>query len=42
MKAGEKGAVFTGAGVEIDGQIITAQGPSSAEEFGRALVGALK
>ncbi len=37
-----KGAVFTGTGVEIDGKIITADGPSSAEQFGQALVDALK
>ncbi len=37
-----KGAVLTGADVEIDGNIITAEGPSSAERFGQALVDALK
>ena len=37
-----KGAVFTGSGVESDGNIITADGPSSAEPFGQALVEALK
>ncbi len=36
-----KGAVFTGAGVEIDGNIITAEGPSSAKRFGKALVSKL-
>jgi protease I len=37
-----KGASFTGAGVEVDGRIVTADGPSSAREFGRALVRALE
>lgn len=37
-----KGAAFTGAGVEVDGNIITADGPSSAREFGRALLRALE
>ncbi|MBU2560612.1 DJ-1/PfpI family protein [archaeon] len=37
-----KGASFTGAGVEVDGRIITADGPKSAREFGRALLDALK
>ncbi|MEE8400718.1 MAG: DJ-1/PfpI family protein [Candidatus Hydrothermarchaeaceae archaeon] len=35
------GANFTGASVEIDGKIITADGPSSAEKFGQALVDVL-
>lgn len=37
-----KGANYTGAGVEIDGRIITADGPSSAEKFGAAIANALK
>jgi protease I len=37
-----KGATFTGSGVEIDGKIITSDGPSSAEQFGQALLDALK
>jgi len=37
-----KGAIFTGTGVETDGKIITADGPSSAEQFGQALIDALK
>jgi protease I len=37
-----KGAAFTGAGVEVDGNIITADGPSSASEFGRAILRALE
>ena len=36
-----KGAVYTGRAVEVDGRIITADGPESAEQFGRALVKAL-
>ena len=36
-----KGAVYTGRSVEVDGRIITADGPESAEKFGRALVEAL-
>ncbi len=39
VKAG--GGIYTGSGVETDGRIITADGPESAEEFGRALVTAL-
>ncbi len=37
-----RGADLTGADIEIDGKIITAEGPSSAERFGQALVEALK
>jgi protease I len=37
-----KGAMFTGSGVESDGNIITADGPSSAEQFGQALLDALE
>lgn len=36
-----EGAVYTGAAVERDGNIITADGPQSAEEFGLALKKAL-
>ncbi len=36
------GAIYTGAGVERDGDIITCQGPSYAAEFGEALLSALK
>jgi len=36
-----KGATHTGRGVEIDGDIITADGPGSAVDFGRSLVEAL-
>ncbi|MDI6781945.1 MAG: DJ-1/PfpI family protein [bacterium] len=37
-----KGALYTGAGVEIDGKIITANGPQSATLFGEAIVAALQ
>lgn len=36
------GAIYTGKSVEIDGNIITSDGPSSAKEFGKAIIGALK
>ncbi|MEM1574465.1 MAG: DJ-1/PfpI family protein [Nitrososphaerota archaeon] len=35
------GAIYTGASVEIDGKIITANGPAAAEEFGEAIAKAL-
>lgn len=35
------GCNYTGASVEVDGNIITADGPSSAEEFGKAIAKAL-
>jgi protease I len=35
------GAEYTGAPVEIDGLIITANGPEAAEEFGQAVLDAL-
>jgi protease I len=34
----KNGAIYTGNSVEIDGKIITADGPSSAKEFGEAIV----
>ena len=37
-----KGAIYTGAEVEIDGRIITANGPQSAILFGEAIVAALQ
>ncbi len=37
-----KGAIYTGAGIEIDGKIITANGPESAAKFGEAIVAALQ
>lgn len=38
----EGGAIYTGKLVEIDGKIITANGPGAAKEFGQAIVQALK
>ncbi len=40
-KLSRGGATYTGAGVEIDGDIITANGPQSAKEFAEAFVNAL-
>ncbi len=37
-----KGAIFTGKAVEIDGTIITADGPKSAKAFGEAIAKKLK
>jgi len=37
----ERGAIYTGKGVEVDGNIITANGPQSAQEFGREILSAL-
>lgn len=37
----KKGAKYTGKNVEVDGKIVTANGPESAEEFGKAIVRAL-
>ncbi len=37
-----KGAIYTGKAVEIDGRIITADGPKSAHAFGKAIANALK
>lgn len=36
-----KGADYTGDGLTVDGRIITADGPSSARDFGRAVARAL-
>jgi len=36
------GAIYTGKGVEIDGKIITATGPSTAKAWGEAIVKTLK
>jgi protease I len=36
-----KGANYTGSGLEIDGRIITADGPKHAQQFGEAIVKAL-
>jgi protease I len=38
----EKGAIYTGVSLEIDGNIITANGPNVAEDFGKAILKALK
>jgi protease I len=37
-----KGAVYTGKSVQTDGNIITADGPSSAKKFGKVIAKALK
>jgi len=37
-----KGADYTGAAVERDGQIITGRGPEAAEEFGNVVASALE
>lgn len=36
------GAEYTGAGVEVDGRLITGQGPEAAEQFARAVIEALR
>jgi protease I len=38
----EKGAVYTAAPLEIDGNIITANGPDIAEDFGKAILKKIK
>jgi protease I len=38
----DAGAIYTGENVEVDGKIITGKGPGAAEEFGRAILGALQ
>ncbi|MBC7348303.1 MAG: DJ-1/PfpI family protein, partial [Clostridia bacterium] len=35
------GAKYTGAGVEIDGRIVTASGPENAKDFGEAIAALL-
>lgn len=35
----EHGAIYTGEHVVVDGRIVTADGPASAEEFGKVLAG---
>ncbi len=37
-----KGCDFTGDGVTVDGKLITADGPASARDFGKAIARALK
>ena len=34
----KKGAKYTGRNVEVDGKIVTANGPEAAEEFGKAVL----
>jgi protease I len=41
-KLKDKGAEFTGNSVERDGKVITANGPSSARDFGNAIAQALE
>lgn len=38
----DKGATYTGESVEVDGKIITANGPAAAREFGRTIAKTLK
>jgi protease I len=40
-KIESKGAKYTGKSVEVDGNVITANGPTAAREFGRAIAKAL-
>jgi len=40
-KLEQKGAIFTGKDVEVDGNIVTANGPDAAEEFAEAVAKAL-
>jgi protease I len=37
----KKGAIYTGKAVEVDGNIITAEGPQAATEFGQTIINAL-
>ena len=41
-KIKDKKAIYTGSKVERDGNIITAQDPSSANEFGKAILAAIQ
>lgn len=36
-----KGGIYTGKAVEVDGNIITAEGPQAATEFGQTIINAL-
>jgi len=36
-----KGAIYTGKAVEVDGNIITSEGPQAAEEFGQTIINLL-
>jgi protease I len=38
----ERGADYTGSPVEVDGNIVTANGPGAAKEFGERLLGRLR
>lgn len=38
----KNGAIYTGNTVEVDGKIVTAEGPSAASEFGEAILKAIK
>lgn len=38
----ERGAIYTGREVEVDGKIITANGPKAARDFGNKILEALK
>lgn len=38
----QKGAIYTGEGVTVDGKIVTADGPRSAREFGEKIAELLK
>ncbi len=38
----QKGAIYTRSGVEVDGSIVTADGPTSATKFGKAILEKLK
>jgi len=41
-KLRDRGAKYTGLAITIDGQIVTANGPKAAKEFGREIVNILK
>jgi protease I len=41
-KIESKGATYTGKSVEVDGNVITANGPAAAREFGRTIARAIK
>ena len=41
-KLGAKGAIYTGKPVQVDGKIITGEGPQAAEQFGEAIVKVLE
>ncbi len=38
----KKGAIYSGGGLEVDGKIITADGPAHAKQFGKAILKALE